>query len=153
MKHTQHFPRRSESVSEARRFVRDMLVDQPSEARDSIELMVSELATNCIRHAHSAFDVTLQTTRRTVRVEVCDNRPGRPTPQSPSPSEPTGRGLRIVEALSDTWGVDPSPGGKVVWFEIKPAGAPKEEARARAGFQGKAHASSRRGQAEAHDAL
>lgn len=148
MKQTQHFPRRSESVSEARRFVRDTLVDQPSEARDAVELMVSELATNCIRHAQSAFDVTIQATRRAVRVEVCDGQPGRPMPRSPSPSEPTGRGLLIVEALSNAWGVDESPGGKVVWFEIKPAGAPNEEARSRSGCQGKAHAGSRRGQAD-----
>jgi serine/threonine-protein kinase RsbW len=148
MKQTQHFPRRSESVSEARRFVRDVLADRPSEARDSIELMVSELATNCIRHAHSAFDVTLQTTRRTVRVEVCDSQPGRPEPQSPSPNEPTGRGLRIVEALSDTWGVEPSPGGKIVWFEIKRVDAPKEETRTRLGCHGKPHTSSRRDQAD-----
>jgi hypothetical protein len=29
-----------------------------------------------------------------------------------------GYGLRIVDALADSWGIEPTDGGKVVWFEV-----------------------------------
>lgn len=46
------------------------------------------------------------------------HRPWRPTPRSPGPADPSGRGLRIVEAMSDTWGVIPSPNGNTMWFTL-----------------------------------
>ena len=60
MKRTRKFPARSASVSQARRFTRETLAAHPAEARDAIELMVSELATNCIRHASSGFEIRIE---------------------------------------------------------------------------------------------
>lgn len=34
------------------------------------------------------------------------------------PTAVTGRGLLLISAVSDRWGVEPSPDGKVVWFEL-----------------------------------
>jgi len=118
MSSARKFPARRESVTEARRFARDVLANQSSEIRDAVELMVSELATNCIRHAHSDFEIMIETSQHAVRVQARDSGPGQPTPRSPTPSEPSGRGLRIVEAMSDAWGVVASPGGKTVWFDL-----------------------------------
>ena len=107
-----------ESVPAARRFVRDVLRDQSREILDAVELMASELATNCVQHARTCFELMIDDGQRQIRVEVRDMGEGRPVPRSPTPSERTGRGLRIVEAMSDTWGIDPSSDGKTVWFTV-----------------------------------
>jgi anti-sigma regulatory factor (Ser/Thr protein kinase) len=108
---------RPDAVPAARHFVREALSDQPSEITSAAELMASELATNCVRHAHTDFELTVHAEGE-IRVEVRDTGRGRPTVLSPSPRDPYGRGLRIVEAMSDTWGVTPAGSGKAVWFTL-----------------------------------
>jgi anti-sigma regulatory factor (Ser/Thr protein kinase) len=81
--------------------------------------MVSELATNALRHAETPFSVRVEQVPGTVRVEVADGGEGQPAVRSPEPSEPSGRGLRIVESLSESWGVTAASGaGKTVWFTV-----------------------------------
>ncbi|HEX5224652.1 MAG TPA: ATP-binding protein [Solirubrobacteraceae bacterium] len=111
------------SIREARRFVAAALAGAPEEVVEVAELMVSELATNCVRHAGSEFEVAINRTADGVRVEVTDPAVGEPTLRSPSPEEPTGRGLRIVEALSLDWGIERVPPGKAVWFTLDTAAA------------------------------
>lgn len=82
------------------------------------ELLVYELATNCVRHAGSAFDVEVTLTADGARVAVSDDAEGIPAPRSPGPDEATGRGLNIVQALSRDWGVERTPTGKTVWFSL-----------------------------------
>jgi anti-sigma regulatory factor (Ser/Thr protein kinase) len=81
--------------------------------------MTSELATNCVRHAQSDFELAIHDSREEIRVEVSDNGEGRPTLRSPTPREHSGRGLRIVQELSDSWGTIPSANGKLVWFTAR----------------------------------
>jgi anti-sigma regulatory factor (Ser/Thr protein kinase) len=107
-----------ESVPAARRFVRDVLRDQAREVLDAAELMTSELATNCVQHAQTCFELAIDDAQRGIRVEVRDVGRGRPTRQSPAPTDRTGRGLLIVEAMSETWGIEPSSKGKTVWFTL-----------------------------------
>ena len=80
-------------------------------------LVVSELATNAVRHAGTPFRVSLGH-----RDGVAH--PGGPglrgssadPPPGVDPAADGGRGLVIVSALSDSWGVTPCPdGGKEVW--------------------------------------
>jgi anti-sigma regulatory factor (Ser/Thr protein kinase) len=98
--------------------VRDVLHDQSSDVLEAAELMVSELATNCVQHARTPFELVILDEDRQIRVEVRDTGGGRPVVRSPTPAERTGRGLRIVEAMSDAWGIDPSSRGKTVWFTL-----------------------------------
>ncbi len=105
-------------MSAARQFVRDVLREQPSETVEAAELMTSELATNAVRHAHSDFELAIHCSQRAIRVEVSDHGPGQPTLRSPTPHERSGRGLRIVQELSDSWGTVPSTNGKLVWFTL-----------------------------------
>ena len=117
------FPNRSTSVRLARRFVADQLSDlAPDLAPDLVEavtLMVSELATNCVRHADADFTVRVQFEADRVRVVVADDGPGSPQLRSPTPSEPYGRGLQIVSEFSDEWGFDVVPeAGTSVWFSV-----------------------------------
>jgi anti-sigma regulatory factor (Ser/Thr protein kinase) len=108
-----------ESVPAARRFVRDVLRDQSHDILDAVELMASELAANCVQHAQTCFELAINDAQRQIiRVEVRDTGQGRPVPRSPTPNEQTGRGLRIVEAMSDAWGVERSSSGKTVWFTV-----------------------------------
>jgi len=111
-----------EAVTAARRFVRDVLSDRPLELVDAAELMASELATNCVRHAHTGFEMTIHSDSE-IRVEVRDTGDGQPRVLSPTSREISGRGLRIVEAMSDAWGVIPSSNGKSVWFTLPQPGA------------------------------
>jgi anti-sigma regulatory factor (Ser/Thr protein kinase) len=118
--HERRFPHTTASVTEARHFVLDALSDVPRESREVIAVMVSELATNALRHAATPFSVRVEQTARAVRVDVTDGGDGAPAVRTPGPGEPTGRGLRIVEGLSDAWGVEPLRGGtgKTVWFTV-----------------------------------
>jgi len=123
---TRTFPSRPEAVTGARLFVRDCLSEEPRELVEAAELMASELATNCVMHARTDFDLVVDSTDD-IRVEVSDTGPGRPELLTPGSRQRTGRGLRIVEALSDGWGVTARDnGGYTVWFTLprqQPSGA------------------------------
>ncbi len=113
------FPGWAGSVTAARQFVRDVLRDQSREIVDAAELMACELATNCVQHAHCDFEMVIRAEDR-IRVEVRDTNRASPVLGYPAPEDPSGRGLRIVEAMSDTWGIIPWKGGKTVWFALEP---------------------------------
>jgi anti-sigma regulatory factor (Ser/Thr protein kinase) len=118
MRKARHFDCRAESVAGARHFVRDVLSEEPRETVEAAELMASELATNCVRHARSDFELAIHRSRRVIRVEVSDHGQGRPVLRSLTPREQSGRGLQIVQKLSEDWGISPSPNGKLVWFSL-----------------------------------
>ncbi len=107
------------SVSEARRFVVNQAYDLPRALRDALELCVSELAANCVLHAASTFSVTV-TRAAGIRIEVTDGGPGAVQLREVNVKDVRGRGLRIVEALADAWGVLPAapPPGKTVWVQF-----------------------------------
>ena len=113
------FPRDVHSIPQARRFTRDTLTHLDDETLAAVELMVSELTTNSIKHARSAFTLTIRVASSELRVEVQDHGPGTPVLGSPAPAEPSGRGLQIVNTLSSRWGQDVTRSGKVVWFELE----------------------------------
>jgi len=119
MRHMRTFPAVPQSVPAARRFAVGALADSPAATLEAVELMVSELATNCIRHEHSSFHIVILRTSDEIRIEVTDSGSGTPTMRSPGPHEPSGRGLQIVDMLSDRWGVERElPSGKTVWFTL-----------------------------------
>jgi anti-sigma regulatory factor (Ser/Thr protein kinase) len=85
---------------------------------DEVTLLVSELASNAVRHAGTDFTVTLQCDGSVVRIEAHDADPALPVASTPAVDAVTGRGLMIVDALADRWGVEPTTTGKMVWFEL-----------------------------------
>lgn len=119
MKRARDFPLKTTSVSAARRFAIEVLRDLPVEKLEAVQLMVSELATNSIRHAKTGFHLVITRKPDSVRIEVTDLAGGIPTVRSPGPTDPTGRGLAIVEMLSDAWGVEYATAtDKTVWFTL-----------------------------------
>ena len=124
MRRMRTFPAIPQSVHAARRFATDTLSSYPASMLDAVELMVSELATNCIRHERTSFHITILRSAQEIRVEVTDSGSGTPTMRSPGPDEPSGRGLQIVDMLSEAWGVEAEhPSGKTVWFTMPAATA------------------------------
>lgn len=113
------FPGAEASVGHARQFTADALSAWPAAKRDVALLMVSELATNALQHADSAFSVAIDGDRGAVRVEVSDSGDGVPALRSPAALDPSGRGLRLVDSLASEWGVRwNDPPGKTVWFRL-----------------------------------
>jgi anti-sigma regulatory factor (Ser/Thr protein kinase) len=85
------------------------------------ELLVSELVGNAVRHTGArTFGLRMGRRRGWVRVEVRD--PSRALPclvPIVRDLDESGRGLFLVDRLSDRWGVDLLPRGKTTWFELR----------------------------------
>jgi signal transduction histidine kinase len=85
---------------------------------DAAELIMSELVTNAINAGSSGLELTLALHRDHVRLAVRDDARGRPERHAARPTDSRGRGLEIVAALSQAWGVDRTPPGKQVWAQL-----------------------------------
>lgn len=114
------FPSDPACVRAARHFARDALGGErvTADQRATAELIVSELATNAVRHAATAFTVDVDVEGDTIRIAVTDGGPGTPEPAAPAADAPGGRGLIIVGHMADRWGVDRQPGSKTVWCTL-----------------------------------
>ena len=98
------------------------LVDlvMPAKAEE-VELLVTELATNGVKHARPERDnrITLdaKVDDRRLHVAVRDRGTGFDPERRPQPrAEPGGWGLVLVDGLADRWGVELEP--TTVWFEL-----------------------------------
>ncbi|MEW1776975.1 ATP-binding protein [Streptomyces sp. NPDC086777] len=90
---------------------------------DRAALGVTELLTNVHRHARTdkncTVEIELQLDRLTVSVR--DHDPRLPVVEDGTeiaPMATCGRGLAMVAAVSESWGVRPHDDGKVVWFTL-----------------------------------
>ncbi|MBW8826122.1 MAG: ATP-binding protein [Acidobacteria bacterium] len=114
-------PPETASVPAARAFAEEALGEfgAGEGTTERARLLVSELATNVVLHAHTNMRLSVRRCRHGVRVEVRDDIPVRlPRPREPDPMSVHGRGLVLVEALSDAWGVNGNTRGKTIWFEV-----------------------------------
>ena len=114
---SREFPPESASVRAARKFAVGTPEAQGVDA-GALELAVSELASNAVLHARTPFIVLVERIDDGVRVSVSDSDPTLPRVRQVDPSTITGRGMAIVEALSRSLEVQPSPGGETVRFEL-----------------------------------
>jgi serine phosphatase RsbU (regulator of sigma subunit) len=105
-------------VGRARRLIRKQLAGWGlAELSRNVELMVSELVTNAVRHAHEGH-VELRLVRSdTLLCEVSDDDHALPTLLSASSEDEFGRGLGVVSSLASEWGSIRTAAGKAVWFE------------------------------------
>ncbi|MFJ8886856.1 ATP-binding protein [Streptomyces sp. NPDC102402] len=116
------YRRERRSVPLARQFVREALLDWACEVDlGDVLLCAGELVTNALVHGvppGRGFRVRLTWGSR-LRIEVHDSGGGRVgVPLAPGPLAECGRGLTLVGALSDAWGVGERDPGKTVWCEF-----------------------------------
>lgn len=117
------FRGRPDQVAHARQFVVSLLGARP--VVDVAELVVSELATNAVRHSWSGLregwfvvSVELDDPDR-VRVSVTDlGGDTSPAVVAVSDEAETGRGLRLVERVAKEWGCEPTGLGRRVWADL-----------------------------------
>jgi anti-sigma regulatory factor (Ser/Thr protein kinase) len=109
-----------DAVMHARRFTaRTLRRWKVEEATDAVLLVVSELVTNALVHTQGPVSVDLTLRAGRVRVSVSDSSPRAPAKPVIVDWESTGgRGLLLVEAMSESFGSVPVAGGKQVWSEI-----------------------------------
>ena len=118
---SQRFPAWPSSVAAVRGFVAAALDALPPTVCETASLLVSELATNAVRHGSGAFDVSVRhLPDNRVWVGVTDAGPGHPVLRSPAITDEHGRGLRLVASFAQRWGVRRRQGerAKTVWFEL-----------------------------------
>ncbi|WP_031525296.1 ATP-binding protein [Streptomyces sp. NRRL F-5123] len=116
-----HLTSRPESASTARRMALDVLCGWGLAAYgETVELLVSELVGNAVRHTGArSFGIRLRRRRGWIRVEVRDPSRALPCLLPVRDLDISGRGLFLVDHLSDRWGVDLQPRGKTTWFELR----------------------------------
>ncbi|EST39063.1 hypothetical protein N566_04060 [Streptomycetaceae bacterium MP113-05] len=101
---------------------RDQAVEQLArwglnELADTTELLVSELVTNALRHGEGEIRLRLLLDR-TLVCEVWDSGLVQPRRRRARATDEGGRGLQLVQLLSEAWGSRRTPHGKTVWFEM-----------------------------------
>lgn len=115
----------------ARRLVSHRLNDwgysYATPVNETLTLITAELSANAVRHGHVPgrdFHLQLNLTEGAFRIEVTDTRAEKRPPSThpaPDSTSESGRGLLLVAALADNWGVTPRPAapGKTVWAELR----------------------------------
>ena len=91
------------------------------ERSDEVELVADELITNALMHTEGSAIVTLRVlngTERRLRVEVEDSSSALPRRREAGENGVSGRGLLLVDLLTDVWGVEARGSGKCVWCEF-----------------------------------
>ncbi|MEV6574038.1 ATP-binding protein [Streptomyces sp. NPDC051577] len=115
------YPRSRQTVRAAREFLVETLdAWEVAGRRDDLLLCVSELATNALLHGvppGRGYRVRLLRFEGAVRIEAHDSGGGRPRIEDRDVRVERGRGLLLVAAIADRWGVVPRVPGKVVWCE------------------------------------
>lgn len=109
-------------VRDVRRFASETLSQwgEPAHMTEPVQLIVSELVTNVIRHASGdAAGVRLERHTDRLVIAVVDRDAAPPRRTRASLDDEGGRGLHLVDAVADRWGARPlRGGGKVVWCEL-----------------------------------
>ncbi|MEU5090744.1 ATP-binding protein [Streptomyces sp. NPDC021356] len=118
-------PSRPESAATARRLVQVVALRHwglsPKLTEDAV-LLVSELVGNAVRHTGArVFGLRMRRRTGRIRIEVRDPSRGLPCLMPVQELDISGRGLFLVDRLSDRWGVDLLPRGKTTWFEMRVA--------------------------------
>lgn len=86
---------------------------------DVAHLVVTELVSNAVRHGGGCVSLELRAHEAQVTISVADGSAVAPRHRA-DPDDEGGRGLLIIEALSQRWGVEDHHGGKWVWVLLPP---------------------------------
>jgi len=92
-----------------------------AELLETVLLVVSEAVTNAVRYGHGHIELSIGVRSDRIRIEVSDGNPNPPVRrESPDELGDGGRGLYLLETLTDAWGTQPrdTGPGKTVWLEL-----------------------------------
>lgn len=107
------------SVPAARRFVREVLRDiGRDDLAEAAALPTTELVANAVLHARTAVTLAVIARGGHVRIEVHDESPVMPERRQYGREATTGRGLGLLELLTDDFGVVADGAGKTMWFVL-----------------------------------
>jgi anti-sigma regulatory factor (Ser/Thr protein kinase) len=111
--------RQRSTTTQARQFVIARLAEHHlDELCDTAALVTTELVTNVLMHTESVPTVRLLVLADRVRIEVEDTCPVLPAAGILDPTATCGRGLVLIQQLTQRWGVTRVPAGKAVWCEL-----------------------------------
>ena len=116
-------PTDEQAPSRARRLLREAICPvHAASVLDSAQLLVSELVTNGIRYGAPPLSVLVDCDGSAgLRVTVSDGGSrGVPRARQAHAQEESGRGLALIDYISDAWGIEPPEEGKAVWFSLAP---------------------------------
>ena len=119
-------PPSARSVPVARHLVREVLRAWRAPQEDGdVALLVTELVANVVDHVggESLLSLELEFSDGWLRIAVTDGSAVQPVIGELRGDQPRGRGMQIVDAIADRWGVEEASGGKRVWFVLGPDGA------------------------------
>lgn len=112
-----------EASARARHFLEDFARDHDGPADACLEegrLAVSELVSNAVQHAGTPLVVRLFVAGDGLEVSVADESPDTPSMQPPDPGRIGGRGLILIDRMSQCWGVLMRQSDKIVWCFLRP---------------------------------
>ena len=120
-------PMQRRSPALARDFARRSgCADHALEVLDDALLLISELVTNSVLHGGPPIVLAIDCDGAGLHVRVRDGASTAPAARSAGADAESGRGMSLVDLISDTWGVEPVADehgvGKEVWFELRPRG-------------------------------
>ena len=111
-----------EAPGRARRFLLEAGCSEHATALlEAAVLLVSEMVTNAVRYGGPPLVVELDCDEVSLQVRVRDGGEELPVPRVAAEDDEDGRGMQLVELLSDEWGVEPAADGKTVWFRLHQA--------------------------------
>lgn len=108
------------AAAQARRFLRQAHCGtHHAGVLDSAQLLISELVSNAVRHGAPPITLEIDCDEtRGMTARVGDGNPRSPVLARAGDDDESGRGVALVDLISDAWGVDPARHGKEVWFRL-----------------------------------
>jgi anti-sigma regulatory factor (Ser/Thr protein kinase) len=106
----------------ARRTLPEILTRQPRrDLYDDMDLVFTELISNAVRHGGGLREAQLANTGERLRLIAADNDPRSPAIRTSRADQPNGRGMHLIDALADRWGIyrHHAEIGKRVWADLR----------------------------------
>jgi anti-sigma regulatory factor (Ser/Thr protein kinase) len=112
----------TEARNWARRTLPEILTRRPRrDLYDDMDLIFTELVSNAVRHGGGLREAQLTNVGDCLRLTAADNDPRAPAVRARRAAQPNGRGMHLIQAIADQWGVHRHHAeiGKRVWADLR----------------------------------